>query len=77
MIAEGVRVERSDLAPKGLATLTIIGAKPVPKNEINSCFIKHSGYVSDPSKQVSFAVGDDGNLWIRSNDNIWKKVATE
>lgn len=28
-------------------------------------------------KQVAMAVGRDGNLWIRSEDNIWKRVVTE
>lgn len=78
MVVEGVRAEEIDLAPKSsTVSISMMGSKPVPKNEINPYFI-HSGYVSDPSKQVSLAVGEDGNLWIRSkNDNVWKKVATE
>jgi hypothetical protein len=28
-------------------------------------------------KEVALAVGRDGNLWIRSEDSIWKRVVTE
>jgi len=31
----------------------------------------------DPDKQVSMAVGDDGNLWVKSKDGQWKRVVTE
>lgn len=31
----------------------------------------------DPNKQVSLAVGEDGNLWLKSKDGEWKRIATE
>jgi len=31
----------------------------------------------DPNKQVSLAVGEDGNLWLKSKDGEWKRVVTE
>jgi hypothetical protein len=31
----------------------------------------------DPDKQVSMAVGDDGNLWLKRTDGEWRKVVTE
>ena len=32
---------------------------------------------SDPTKQVSMAVGDDGNLWLKRKDGEWKRIVTE
>lgn len=32
---------------------------------------------TDPNKQVSMAVGDDGNLWLKRKDGEWKRVVTE
>jgi hypothetical protein len=31
----------------------------------------------DPEKQVSLAVGDDGNLWLKRKNGEWKRVVTE
>jgi len=31
----------------------------------------------DHNKQVSMAVGDDGDLWLKRKDGNWKKVVTE
>ena len=31
----------------------------------------------DPNKQVSMAVGEDGNLWLKRKDSEWKRVVTE
>ena len=31
----------------------------------------------DPTKAVSIAVGDDGNLWLKRKDGEWKRVVTE
>ena len=32
---------------------------------------------NDPTKQVSIAVGDDGNLWLKRKDGQWKRIVTE
>lgn len=31
----------------------------------------------DPTKAVKMAVGEDGNLWLKSKDGEWKRVVTE
>ena len=31
----------------------------------------------DLDKTVSLAVGDDGNLWLKSKNGQWKRVVTE
>jgi hypothetical protein len=33
--------------------------------------------ISDPNKLVSMAVGQDGNLWLKTIDGEWKRVVTE
>ncbi len=32
---------------------------------------------NDPSRQVSMAVGMDGNLWLKTAKDEWKRVVTE
>ena len=32
---------------------------------------------TDPNKEVSMAVGDDGTLWLKRKDGNWKRVVTE
>ena len=32
---------------------------------------------TDPNKQISMAVGDDGNLWLKRKDSEWKRIVTE
>ncbi|CAB5221368.1 hypothetical protein UFOVP247_148 [uncultured Caudovirales phage] len=31
----------------------------------------------DPNKAVTLSVGEDGNLWLRSNHGEWKRVMVE
>jgi hypothetical protein len=41
-------------------------------------FLTMGGWIdNDPDKQVSMAVGEDGNLWLRSKGGEWKRVVTE
>jgi hypothetical protein len=41
-------------------------------------FLTLDGWIdNDPSKQVSMAVGEDGNLWLKSKGGEWKRVVTE
>jgi hypothetical protein len=32
---------------------------------------------TDPNKQVSLSVGEDGNLWLKTAHGQWKRVVTE
>jgi len=41
-------------------------------------FLMMDGWATnDPNKQVSMAVGEDGNLWLKSKGGEWKRVVTE
>ena len=41
-------------------------------------FLSVNGWVTtDPNKMVSMAVGEDGNLWLKSYGGEWKRVVTE
>jgi hypothetical protein len=43
-------------------------------------FLSVNGWISgttDPTKMVSMAVGEDGNLWLKSYGGEWKRVVTE
>jgi hypothetical protein len=60
--------------------LTLHGSKK-PDGEMmrlsNGPYILHNMPQTDPDKQVSMAVGDDGNLWLKRKDGKWKRVVTE
>jgi len=41
-------------------------------------FLTLDGWATtDPTKMVSMAVGEDGNLWLKSKGGEWKRVVTE
>jgi hypothetical protein len=41
-------------------------------------FLTLDGWATtDPNKMVSMAVGEDGNLWLKSYGGEWKRVVTE
>ena len=77
LVAEGARAANADQAPneKGVS-LQLSAHKPFkPKPG------QVPGWLMQPemdwSKQVSMAVGNDGRLWLKSKDDIWKRVVTE
>ena len=52
------------------------GTKLKPKPVDNNKFMFYTDSYEE-YKQVSMAVGRDGNLWLKSEDGIWKRVVTE
>lgn len=59
-------------------TLQLRGGTKFKKQESNP----NSPYIFsieqyDEYKQVSFSVGRDGNLWIKNDAGVWKRVVTE
>ena len=79
MAVEAFAKEKPTGQPIPEATQIIItGTKKRKPIESNYPFL--SGITmpdQDLTKQISMAVGDDGNLWIKRKDGEWKKVATE
>jgi hypothetical protein len=75
LVADGARAASSIDAPaKGQMHLTLQGSKPSNRSP-NSL-----GYglpESDPTKQVSLSIGQDGNLWLKSKNGEWKRVMTD
>ena len=81
LITEGVRTAAASQAPPDHAiSLTLTGTTK-KSEKINGYYenspIIFTGASSDPNKQVSIAVGEDGELWIRPKDKQWKKVVTQ
>ena len=75
-MTEGAKADNKDQQPHDSElTLSISGHKPPkPVKSANACIsISHS----EPTNQVSMAVGQDGKLWLRTNSGEWKKVVTE
>jgi len=77
LITEGVRAATADGAPIPEATqLVITGTKKYkPVNTTHGIYFNMDQ--NDPNKQVSMAVGDDGDLWLKRKDGNWRKVVTE
>lgn len=65
-------------APRaGETMITIQGTKP-PKPINTPYSISIMPFADpDPNKQVSMAVGNDGNLWLKKANGDWKRVVTE
>ena len=80
LVAEGARaVAASQAPPSNEFNMTLMGAAPrnKNKNEHGPAEFKFTSFQSDPSKAVSMAVGEDGELWLKSKDKQWKKVVTQ
>ena len=56
-------------------TLSLSGTKAKKAQNSTSIFAQYAE--SDPNKRISMAVGEDGNLWLKTAKGEWKKVVTE
>jgi len=74
LVAEGAKAHYSSGQPQHNELSVILGAvKPqAPNNTQTLCFP-----VTDLSREVTMAVGQDGRLWLRSKNDEWKRVVTE
>jgi hypothetical protein len=89
LVAEGARAVTADGAPIPEATKIVLqGNKKVEhKPSILASIHNTSGNqltlgswsmgTADTSKNLSMAVGDDGDLWLKRTDGEWRKVVTE
>lgn len=72
LIAEGVRAATVDQAPNESISLQLMAHhKPVHKPG------RFMNPVPDMNRVVSMSVGQDGKLWVKSKDDVWKRVVTE
>jgi len=77
LVAEGARAVTADQAPnESPVSLQLTARKPMqPKpGQVPGWFMQPE---MDLSKHVSMAVGNDGRLWLKSKDDVWKRVVTE
>jgi len=75
-IIDGARASTKNEQPRdGEVTLSLQGSTPV-KRDPNSMYFGFPNN-ADPAKKVSMAVGEDGNLWLKTAKGEWKKVVTE
>ena len=82
LVAEGARAVTADGAPIPEACQIVLQgnkkAKPVHyHSEVDGSISFTMPATSDPTKAVSMAVGDDGNLWLKRRDGDWRRVAVE
>ena len=80
-VAAFAKEEKLEGAPlNNSVNLTLLGVKK-PDGEMmrlsNGPIMFNTMPQYDPDKQVSMAVGDDGNLWVKSKNGVWKRVVTE
>jgi hypothetical protein len=76
LMIEGARASTKNEQPRdGEVTLSLQGSTPVNRDP-HSMYFGYAGN-PDPCKRVSMAVGEDGNLWLKTAKGEWKKVVTE
>lgn len=73
LVAEGARAATADQTPNEAGpSLQLSAYKPFQPKP--GWFMQPQ---TDPTKLVSMAVGNDGRLWLKSKDDVWKRVVTE
>jgi len=77
LVAEGARAVTADGAPIPDATQIVITGTKKYKPVKTTYDLSFNMPQNDPNKQVSMAVGDDGDLWLKRRDGNWRKVVTE
>jgi hypothetical protein len=71
LVAEGARAATADQAPSSpTMSLVLTAQKPSKHGWLNYS-------ETDPTRQVSMSIGNDGRLWLKSKDDVWKRVVTE
>jgi len=80
-VAAFAKEEKLEGAPlNNSVNLTLLGVKK-PDGEMmrlsNGPIMFNTMPQYDLDKQVSMAVGDDGDLWLKRKDGNWRKVVTE
>ena len=53
------------------------GTKPKPKKPVDNNKIMFYDNTYEEYKKVSMAVGRDGNLWLKTENGVWKRIVTE
>lgn len=73
LAAEGARAVTVDEAPADPVVSLMLTAQK-KRNQSSQVF-----FMSEPdlTRQVSMSVGQDGRLWLKSKDDVWKRVVTE
>lgn len=75
LVAEGAKACSATDKPRGNEfSISLQGSK---ENKTSSTSIYSNMPIADPSRAVSMAVGQDGNLWIKSVGGEWAKVVTQ
>lgn len=80
VIAESQKQDKP--ADNNANTLRLMGMKQNTKDPYNDrsamMFLGETPrYVIDDNTHVTMAVGQDGNLWLKSADGDWKRIVTE
>ena len=82
LVAEGARANISEGAPIPEACQIVLQgnkkAKPAHyHSEVAGSISFIMPATSDPTKNLSMAVGDDGYLWLKRVNSEWKRAVTE
>lgn len=73
LAAEGARAATADEAP----TDPVVSLKLTAQKKRNQS--SQVLFMSEPdlTREVSMSIGQDGRLWLKSKDDVWKRVVTE
>lgn len=76
MMVEGAKAEAESMAPEGNGiSITLQGQKnPKPIEGPGYRFMQSD---PDPDRRLTMSVGQDGRLWLKTNDGQWQRVMVE
>lgn len=78
LAAEGARAVTVDEAPNDVSVRMTLQASKAKDGNIMHLRSSVLSYPEvDITSSVSMAVGQDGRLWLKSKDDVWKRVVTE
>ena len=77
MMVEGAKAETESMAPNENSGISITLQGSKPRKKVSNQFLKYYSQEIDPDRKVSLSVGQDGRLWLKTNDGQWQRVMVE
>ena len=77
MMVEGAKAEAESMAPNENSGISIILQGSKPRKKVSNQFLEYYSQEIDPDRKVSLSVGQDGRLWLKTNDGQWQRVMVE
>jgi hypothetical protein len=77
LITDGAKASTAEGAPIPTAVQIVLSGNKKPDPNRCPTTLGFNMPEADHNKNLSMAVGDDGNLWLKTKNGEWKRVVTE